>query len=172
MLRSVLVLTALFIVPLAYGQSPCAAEEARQLDFWVGEWDLTWDGGQGGTPEGETGHGTNTITKELGGCVIHERFESADGYVGESMSVYHQRVGAWRQTWVDNRGGYLLLDGGMDDEAMELCTAPFPNPQGQTQINRMTWRNVTDDALDWHWQRSTDGGETWTDQWVIHYTRR
>ena len=153
--------------------SPCdTAPEARQLDFWLGTWELTWPGGQGGTPEGETGRGTNTITKMLGGCVVHERFASESGFEGASVSVYHPRSGEWRQTWVDNQGGYLLFTGGLTDEGMVLRTAPFTNGQGERQISRMTWRNVTADALDWHWQRSTDDGATWTDQWVIRYTRR
>ena len=39
----------------AFAQS-CASEEARQLDFWLGEWDLRW---------GENGSGVNVITREL-----------------------------------------------------------------------------------------------------------
>lgn len=170
MLRAALTIVALLTAPLTVAQTPCSADEASHLDFWVGTWELTWNGGQGGTPEGETGRGTNTITKALDGCVVHEQFESEAGFEGASVSVYTPQ--GWRQTWVDNRGGYLLFTGGMTDEGMELRTAPFTNPQGQEQVSRMTWRNVTADALDWHWQRSTDGGSTWTDQWVIRYTRR
>ena len=47
---------------LAYSQpgaaaprTPCAAPEQRQLEFWVGEWDLTWPGEK----QGEVAHGTN-----------------------------------------------------------------------------------------------------------------
>ena len=36
----------------------------------------------------------------------------------------------------------------------------------------LTRVNPKGDALDWHWQRSTDDGQTWTDVWVIRYTRR
>ena len=170
MLRLPLLTICLLLAPLAYAQQPCTTDEANQLDFWVGTWDLTWPGGQGGTPEGETGRGTNTITKTLGGCVVHERFASETGFEGESVSMLTQ--GGWRQTWVDNQGSYLLFTGGETDGAMELRTAPRTNPQGQEVVSRMTWRNVTADALDWHWQRSADGGATWTDVWVIRYTRR
>jgi hypothetical protein len=168
------VLSLLLVAALASPPPPpCeAVPESGQLDFWLGAWDLTWPGGQGGTPEGALGRGTNTITKELGGCVVHERFASETGFEGESVSVYHPGSDTWRQTWVDNQGGYLLFTGGLRDGAVELRTAPFTNPQGERQISRMTWRNVTADALDWHWQRSTDDGATWTDLWVIRYTRR
>ena len=147
---------------------PCSErEEADQLDFWVGEWDLSW------TATGDDpGKGTNTITRELDGCVIHERFSAENGFDGESVSVYNPRTEQWQQTWVDNQGGYLLFTGTLTGDEPQLRSAPVTNAQGEEQISRMTWRNITEDALDWHWQRSTDGGETWEDVWVIHYTRR
>ena len=152
------------LAALAQPESPCQAPEAAQLDFWLGTWDLAWADG---------GEGTNTLTKTLDGCVVHERFESADGFRGESVSVFDARSDAWRQTWVDNRGGYLLFTGGPNaDGTMELRTEPFTNPQGEEQVNRMIWTDVNDDALTWRWQRSLDGGETWNDLWVIDYTRR
>lgn len=169
MLRILLLLLTLPLSSQAQPATPpCQAPEAAQLDFWLGTWDLRWTDDEGG------GRGTNTIVKTLEDCVVQERFESADGFRGESLSVYDARQGAWRQTWVDNRGGYLLFTGGLNaDGVMDLRTAPFTNPQtGQEQINRMIWTEVADDTLTWHWQRSTDGGETWEDLWVIHYTRR
>ena len=157
------------LAPFVYAQTPC--DGADGLDFWLGTWDLTWPGGQGGTPEGEAGRGTNTITKALGGCVVHEQFAAENGYAGESVSV--QTPQGWRQTWVDNAGGYLLFtETATEDGALALQTAETTNAQRQTVVSRMTWRNVTADALDWHWQRSVDGGRTWTDVWTIRYTRR
>ena len=51
----------------------CATPEFRQLDFWLGDWDLSWP-----LPTGETGHGTNIITKSpFGDCVIKETFDGA-----------------------------------------------------------------------------------------------
>ena len=157
---------ALFALPAA-GQpgARCQAPEAGGLDFWVGTWDLAWD-----TPDGAA-RGTNTITRELGGCVVHERFEAETGFGGESVSVL--TPAGWRQTWVDNSGGYLLFEGATDasGRVTEMRTAPFETPQGQTQINRMVWEDVSDDALVWRWQASLDDGATWADRWVIRYTR-
>ncbi|MDX1419086.1 MAG: hypothetical protein R3181_03875, partial [Rubricoccaceae bacterium] len=62
------------LTPLAAAQSPeppCQSPEAAQLDFWLGAWDLAWTNDDG------EGQGTNTITKALDRCVVHERFESA-----------------------------------------------------------------------------------------------
>ena len=50
---------------------PCSAPEARQFDFWLGEWDLTW---------GKDGRGKNVITSIYDGCVIQERFDGRPGW--------------------------------------------------------------------------------------------
>lgn len=163
-----LVLFAVLALPVvAQPASPCMTEAASGLDFWVGTWDLEWDTAAG---PGEGG-GTNVITRDLGGCVVHERFADASGFAGESVSVRTPQ--GWRQTWVDNAAGYLLFSGATDADGRvtEMRSAPFTNPQGATQINRMVWQDVTADALTWRWQASTDDGETWADRWVIRYTR-
>ncbi|MCB0264087.1 MAG: DUF1579 family protein [Calditrichaeota bacterium] len=153
-------------------QKPCSAPEARQFDFWIGEWELTWPGGQGGTPEGQTGRGVNHVVQYLGECVIFENFSFADSsFIGKSWSVYNLQKQLWQQTWVDNSGGYLLFTGGFADGKMELRTAPFQR-NGVTYVSRMVFRNIAANAFDWDWQRSADNGETWQDVWNIHYQRK
>jgi hypothetical protein len=164
-------LAFMLAAPSALAQSPppsCDTLAHAGLDFWVGDWAATWN-----AADGTTGRGTSTIARILDGCVVHERFASEDGFAGESVSVFDARTGWWRQTWVNNRGGYLLFTGRPEpDGAVALYTEPFTNPEGQEQVNRMTWRGVSAEGFDWHWQRSLDGGATWEDRWVIHYTRR
>ena len=150
---------------------PCETEAGKQFDFWLGEWDLTWPGGQAGTPEGETGRGTNVVTRELGDCIIQERF-SMPGYEGMSVSTIKRQTGKWHQTWVDSNGGYLALTGEMRDGVMELRTEPFTNPSGDKQINRMIFSDIEKNSLLWRWQRSLDGGANWEDAWVIQYSRK
>lgn len=141
---------------------PCSGEEFRQLDFWVGTWDLTWGAGE------NAGTGTNVITREMGNCVIEENF-SGGGLIGNSLSLYHAPAEKWRQTWVDNQGGYFDLIGGPDDEGFRLDLVKLHD---KTPTLRMIWRNIEADSLDWIWQKSEDEGKTWEDRWKIHYVRR
>ena len=54
---------------------------------------------------------------------------------------------------------------------MTLQSEPFQRGE-QTLINRMVFRNITANSLDWDWQTSADGGKTWKDLWNIHYARK
>jgi hypothetical protein len=159
-MRLLILLAAFAAAPALSQPAPCTAEAHRQLDYWVGEWDLSWTG-------------TNTIAASHNGCVIEERFADASGFTGHSVSMYDARAGTWRQTWVDNQGSYLTFTGTTrPDGTLEFRQPAFTNAQGAEQVNRMIWEDVTDAALTWRWQRSLDGGATWADAWVIAYRRR
>lgn len=168
-------ITLLLLSTIAFSQTPqkpCTDERAAQFDFWVGEWELTWPGGQAGTPDDEIGKGRNHISKTLGGCTVEESFSTKDSsYMGRSWSVFNPQTEVWQQTWVDNSGGYLLFTGKYQNEKMELRTAV--REQGDKKIvSRMVFENITPSGFDWNWQRSTDDGENWTDIWNIRYSRK
>ncbi len=144
--------------------------DSSTFDFWVGEWDLTWDDGNG-----QVGKGSNRIERIMGDQVIQENFEALEGnlagYKGMSVSVFNRRTQEWKQTWVDNQGGYLdfyhVIDG---DKHMFM--REFTAPNGQKGLQRMVFYNITADSFEWDWERSLDGGKTWTLAWRIHYKRK
>lgn len=169
-MRVLALLFVLSTLPAAAQQTPpsCDTADHALMNFWVGEWDLTWDNG-----DGSQGSGTNTITRSYNGCVIEESFVDPTGFEGMSVSTLDRRTGQWRQTWVDNQSAFLLFTGSqLENGEMEFRSPPFTDQQGNARINRMTWRNVTEESFDWHWQTSTDDGAIWSDLWVIHYERR
>lgn len=176
---------AAFLTPAASGAQtpppapaapPCSTPEFRQLDFWVGDWELEFSQGAGQPP----GRASNRITKDaFGACVITEHFLQPGGgaggtdYIGSSWSIWDPQIGRWRQTWVDNGGSVFVLTGGPvvgQDHVFELVTT---EPRGATNptVRRMIWEDVTADSLVWRWQsRQADG--SWADSWVLRYKRR
>jgi hypothetical protein len=158
-----ILLGLLFAAGAAPKTAPCAAPELRQFDFWVGEWDLTWEGGSG----------TNRVHRVLDACAVEENFSGsdADGQLrGMSLSVYDTAQRQWRQTWVDNQGSYLDFTGGLKDGRMVLGREAIAD--GKRFAQRMIFYNITPNALDWSWERSDDGGRSWRPLWKIHYARR
>lgn len=151
--------------------APCSTPEARQFDFWLGDWDLTWPADQMGGESDEIGRGRNSLTRLFDDCVIEENFMTEDaGFRGHSVSVYDVNAGLWRQTWVDSAGGYISLTGGMEDSVMVLATEPKATESGVV-IHRMVFGDIESDSLEWAWQRTADGGGTWSDLWNISYRR-
>lgn len=144
----------------------CDLPEAKAFDFWIGTWDLTWTNAEGDVVQGET-----VVRRVLDDCVIEENFVSPT-FTGRSYSVYDPRMQQWRQTWIDSQGGFLVFTGGMKGDRMELRMEPVTTDDGRTLVRRMVFKNISADQLDWDWQRSFDGGETWEDLWKIHYARR
>jgi len=140
----------------------CEGPEFHQLDFWVGIWDVRWDGG----------HGVNKISRTMDGCVIEEDFRedaAAGDLHGRSLSMYNARTGLWRQSWVDDQGGFFSLTGGPrgPDFVLEDIRIDDKSP-----YLRMVYTDIKPDSLTWHWQKSEDHGAHWQDNWVIHYRRK
>jgi hypothetical protein len=176
--RRLAVLIVLFPVSLALARQqgstakppdPCAAPEQKQFDFWVGEWELTWPGAK----DGQVGHGTNSIRRVLDSCVVEENFSGGDAMHlrGMSVSLFDLRAGKWKQTWVDNEGSYLDFVGEFKDGQMILAREAT-RPDGTRILQRMVWKNITPNELDWSWESSKDGGKTWQVNWPIHYHKR
>ena len=150
-------------------KSPCSETEQKQFDFWVGEWDLTWPGNN----PGETARGTNSIRRILDGCVVEENFSGGDAMHlrGRSVSTFDARASKWKQTWVDNEGGYLDFVGEFKDGQMAL-SRQATRPDGTKILQRMVFKNISHDELDWSWEASKDAGKTWSVVWPIHYKRK
>jgi hypothetical protein len=133
------------------------------LDFWLGDWIVSWADG---------GHGTNTIRRILDGRAIEESFDGTDAdstLLGRSLSVRDAADGRWRQTWVDSNGSYLDLVGVEVDGRIAFQREATVG--GVAVVQRMVWLDVTPDAFRWQWQRSPDGGATWEVAWEIDYRR-
>lgn len=144
----------------------CDSPESRQLDFWLGEWELTYR-----QPDGAVGKSRNRITKVLDGCVVLEEFSGAPGVKleGRSVSTFDRNTRRWKQAWVDNTAAYLDFTGGLEDGHMVFSRDA--QREGRTFRQRMVFRDVERDRLKWLWQRSDDGGGTWVTQWEIDYRR-
>lgn len=131
----------------------CSAAEYRQFDFWIGNWNVT----QGGKPAG-----TNRIDRILGGCALLENWLGVSGSVGNSLNYYDAARGVWHQTWIDNQGSPLELEGKFERGSLVLTGNTRDPASGQTMINRLTWTPQPGGNVRQHWETSTDGGTTWT----------
>jgi hypothetical protein len=145
---------------------PCSSAEARQFDFWLGDWDLSWT-----DKDGSAKNGTNKVAKLFGDCNIKEEFSDAKGeFKGTSVSTYIPSEKKWKQTWVDNTGSYLDFIGEFKDSKMILSRKA--QREGKEFMQRMVFYDIKKNSLTWNWERSDDGGKTWAVVWKISYVRK
>jgi hypothetical protein len=134
----------------------------RAFDFWIGEWDVH---GKDGTRVG-----TNSIQRAIGGCALHERYDTGRGYHGQSFNVYDASRKVWHQTWVDSSGLLLLLEGGVRDGNMVL-EGKTVAADGRVVRQRITWTPNPDGSVRQFWESTNARGE-WTVAFDGKYTRR
>jgi hypothetical protein len=145
--------------------APCSGPEHHQLDFWIGNWDVT-------NPSGKPA-GTDRVEPILGGCVLFESWKSANGKSeGHSFTIRAQD-GKWHQTWVDNGGQLLELVGGLEEgpHPRMAMSQERIGPDGKKTLNEVSWTQLDSGQVKQHWRVTTDGGQTWKDVFVGTYTR-
>lgn len=130
----------------------CPAPEHRQFDFWIGDWEVL-------TPAGKTA-GSNRIEPILGGCALRETWTGAGGSNGTSYNAWDRQRRRWHQTWVDNGGLVLRLEGGFADGRMVLSGETLDSA-GAKVLNRISWQETGPKAVRQLWETSSDGGKTW-----------
>jgi hypothetical protein len=118
----------------------CSDDRHRQFDFWVGDWDaVQQDGGVAAT---------DRVTKDLDGCVILERWDTAEGgQRGRSMSSYDSKSGKWHQTWVTEgaTNGYpLRMAGGLRTGGAMTLSGVREQHRDRTAVwlDRYTWASA------------------------------
>ena len=134
---------------------PCTGSDYRAFDFWLGEWEVT-------TPARAGWQASSSITLSNDGCSIQERYSTPSGYAGSSINFYDATRQVWHQTWVDNQGGPLYLDGGFANGTMVLSD----------DSNRITWSVQPDGRVRQHWESSSDEGKSWSTAFDGFYRRR
>ena len=148
-MRMRIIAIGLLFIAGAAQAAPCESPEHRRFDFWLGEWQVR-------TADGKLA-GSNRIERGYGGCVLHERYRTDRGYAGESLNVYDASRKVWHQTWVDNTGSLLLLEGGPVDGGM-LLQGQTAGAEGKLTRHRIRWSPRVDGTVRQHWESSEADG--------------
>ena len=152
-------------------KSPCLTEAVyRQLDFWIGDWDVY-------NLKGKKA-GDSKISLILDSCVILEEWTSKtlpNGFVykGKSINTYDAKVGQWQQNWTDNVGGNThYVKGKFEDNKMVFETDPYQYSKDTMAIMRLTFFDLGPDKVRQFAQISKDNGNTWATQYDLDYRRK
>ena len=174
-LAGALVLAALAVPAAAAAQQPPPPDpntcrnrpETRQLDFWIGTWDVYH-------PDTGAQMGVNVIepVEGLNNCALMENWTSARGFDGKSLNFYDPQRRTWRQVWVDGFGAVLdYREGELKEGAMHFSGITI-NPQGDTVLQKLIFEPVAADTVRQIFESSRDRGASWSRDWVGIYVRR
>ncbi len=135
--------------------NPCKTRpEARQLDFWVGEWEVR-------DPRSRVvGH--SSIQLILNDCVVLENWAGAFGGTGKSFNFWDQPHRRWQQTWVDDRGHVTEYTGQLVGGSMRYAA----------EGKRLTFSPLPGGRVRQLGESSGDGGKTWSVDYDLTYSRR
>lgn len=141
---------------------PCKfSPEAKQLDFWVGEWDAMVNG---------RAVGTSVIQRLEDGCLIMENWTGGGGSTGKSMNFYNPVTKKWRQTYMSNGQGIWEMEGEYKDGAMRF-EGEVISAAGKI-LTRVIFYNLSADKVRHTEDDSSDNGKTWTNVWDATYVRK
>ena len=89
---------------------------------------------------------------------------------GTSYNIYDATSHRWHQTWVDDVGSLLELNGTFRDGRMVLI-GEQKSDSGAT-LQRITWTPNGKGEVRQLWEASSDGGKTWAVQFDGLYRKK
>jgi hypothetical protein len=153
---------------------PCRTlPQARQFDFWIGDWDVT----PFQSPPGPNAPllGTNRIELQLEQCLLLEHWTAGPrgggGGQGKSINFWDTNRGKWRQVWVADGGTSLDYEGEFRDSAMRFAGWTL-GPNGARILQKLTFFPIHRDTVRQLFETSADSGRTWQPGFDGRYVRR
>lgn len=170
-----LLMLLLAMPALAEGPAGCPAPEARQFDFWAGEWNVV-NRSRGPQGWGITGEARARVYPILDGCAMIEHWQGTahgNGLIGFSMRAWDAETGKWVLvlSWpAPDKPGFSSLEGEFRHGRGEFFSEiEF---QGKKMLQRYSFSDATADSLRWDAAYSQDGGANWFTQWIMEFSRR
>lgn len=179
-LRAALILLALLAVPVG-ATGACPQPQARQFDFWLGQWDIHQKILQAdGTWRAFEAH--NSVSTALGGCALLERWhgtvllpwrgmEEPAAMEGMSVRAYDPRDERWRIYWMSSLAPRFdqPFEGTFKDGRGEFLST-HEGPAGERRT-RITFSDITENSVHWELAVSADQGKTWSPIWIMDMVR-
>lgn len=142
----------------------CAASvDSRQLDFWLGDWTVTYPGAPAAS--------NSKVHLELDKCLLVESWVGGKAHAGENMFAYSSDDKRWHGMFADNEGRVHVFQGIVSPGSAEFF-GPSTGPDGRTILNRIKVVRINADNVQQTWEKSSDNGATWTMEFRGDYSRK
>lgn len=114
----------------------CTAPENRQLDFWIGEWDVSLTGQDFVVAE-------SSISSAAQGCLVLEHWRPFQGPHGHSISTFDQTDRKWHQEYAGGGGRRSHMVGAFADGVMRMDISGGLPPGAPANLRRrMSYQQI------------------------------
>jgi hypothetical protein len=143
---------------------PCATNaSSRQLDYWLGTWTISSAGAGSGSK--------STVSLSLDHCLVTENWDGGQGHSGKNLFAYSPGDKRWYGMFADNRGHvHVFTDGKVSSGSAEFY-GPSLGPNGEAVLNRIKIVRLSPNKVEQTWEKSTDSGASWKEQFRLEYSR-
>ena len=142
----------------------CSANSgSRQMDFWLGDWTVTYPG--------MAGSAASRVSLDLDRCLLVESWDGGKGHSGKNLFAYSSDDKSWHGMFVDNQGRVHIFEGKVAADAAEF-TGPSSGPDGRTVLNRIKVTRLAGNKVEQSWEKSLDNGVTWKMEFRGEYSRK
>jgi hypothetical protein len=141
----------------------CLSNEYQRFDFWLGDWQVS------AADDNIIRH--SKVTKINDGCTLLEEYSTPSGYKGKSLNIYNKQTQRWHQTWTDNNGLLLQINGNMVGNSMVMLGETI-DERNKKVVNKITWTPKAKGTVRQFWQTSHDKGKTWQTVFDGLYTKK
>jgi hypothetical protein len=149
---------------LAQDPGTCSANpESRQLDFWLGDWTVSYPG--------MSATSNSKVHLSLDKCLVVESWIGGKGHTGENMFAYSSDDKSWHGMFADNEGRVHIFAGKVAPGSAEF-TGPSRGPNGEAVLNRIKIVRLSDNNVKQTWEKSKDNGATWSMEFQGDYARK
>ncbi len=168
----VVFVTVIFNV-VAISQS--IAEKQKQFDFWIGEWDVNLRVRQKDFSWKDSHKSVARIYSILDGKAVFELWsESEKGINGYSLRYYNPKKNKW-DLWLNWASNNQSATNGMECEFRQKraeCFSTRKISPATNLISRYTFSDGHADSVRWDDAYSRDGGKTWSNNWIMEFSRK
>ncbi len=162
--------------------SACTQPQARQFDFWIGEWQihqkLLQADGSWLSLKAET-----KVSPTLDGCALVESWsgevlffwegmKKPEPLQGYSVRAYDPQTGKWFIHWMDTRSPRLTTFEGSFEGNQGVFQHTSVGADGKPQVRRIVFSHITAASVRWELAISSNQGATWQPLWVMEMTKR
>jgi len=168
--------------PQTQNHNSCDSPEAKQFDFWIGDWSIDQEilqkSGEWLKLKAET-----KVSRVWDGCALIENWKGNVQFFWEGMDQPEKMRGyslryfdavkkKWTITWYDDRSQKATFFEGIFVDSVGKFYRNSTSTEGKDMITRIIFSDISASFVKWQLSVSNDNGKSWTLLWAMNMRKK